>query len=1714
MFFADDYINFTFEKRIYNENSNGKRKAVFRPAIYKSTRTVAFISDTGALERAHKIFYKLFANEYNHPMTHRLTAILIALLVVFTVAEVTTAAPVDGHVYRIVNAGYNEAMIAAGAGNITAAAINEDEPAQLWLAEANPAGTGFYMRNLKTGYYMSSSRARSRVWQAQFSIEPDDPSMLLTFVPTGKNYFIHTVAGYGKTDDEGTHGFAHEDGSHRVVGWNTSSENTKWNLVEPDGITSAQIADAKKQWQTSVSKIEAGKVYRIRNYNYGHALAPSGDMLVGAQVSEADTAQMWLVENNPSGEGYLIRNYASGKLVASSRESGKQWSLQDTYVPNQTVSALRFNKRSTGFAFSTLSTYQPDNEANDYTYAHEDAQRAVVGWLVTTNPSVWHFSVVDDITPADIAAKTQTWPCFKQNTVANALAAIFTDAACTELTPEYASIDPASLDTDPNVLALPEPLRPMVRKILLDDWSETDPYNGNEWDSSHARKFRVMMAEPYSDAGHGATLAGIQAYGDVNNPTGIVTDNGTTLYIMVDKEPREGSTLRIAGRTGEGTPMVTLNNNSDGVLLKKGLNVVECNQDLADMIIYYTVRTTNNRTRLRELTDYEDIKIHIEGGSLNGYFNAQGDALYEPDTNEDWLYYRERARHAMFMLLSKYNSLYIHFHDIFDDNGNRTQCLKSLCSPEAYAQGLFDLNATMRAWDEMFVAETLIMGLQPDSLIESEKAAGRDYYDTLAGDDLARDDYYKYFNNRHLGISLRECAFMNATWWRTAYNPGTISSIIREFPTGDFWGPAHEFGHLNQGPMNIAGSTEESNNVFSNVALFYRGEHTSRADYPSVQRQRFNEGQNFHEHSTWGTTRMWFQLWLYYHAIGHNKRFYPRLYELLRNNPLRRTTAPGHEGEENPMLAKDDLLHFAKMACVAAGEDLTDFFDAWGFLEVQDGYYIGDYTSYTSYLSAEDIAEWRQEIATLAAENGWKKNQAIIFIDDRVGSDKKSYEFDKNKCGTMGGLNDFRQGAPVNGEYTFTITGTTVKVTGATGGVGFLIHDEAGELIGFANETTFEVGPEAAEKIRSGQCTFQVLCPDNSAVTVVDAIHSGSLEQRLQAMDELLAKSAEVLALSDRYGCNPGFLRPEFTAELQSVYDDVKTQREEGRITTENSGELYDALYGQFMAVRGITATLENTIPVTPGAIYVFISNKLYPGKGIKANDAGTQLANVNVGEVDADDEAQQWIFEPTDEEDYYYIRNVKFNKYIGKASADKGAIPLLDQPMKQLVLFRELALFTISPEGSDHDSLHDDGYGRLTRWDSSASASRWTLNMLDNWEYKGALADLLAVIANSETLMAKVGTITDTPQGTVAEPLAEYTFVTPEMLIDLYTLVAAGKELVASAGPDSVDELKASYAAISAAYQTLLAAVNRNVGRLEELIERTRELAVAIANARETIEPISFAEENMFSNAYYTGNNNDKFTSWSVLSDNNYSTYFHSNYDNVNTSDGLDHYIRMQLPVVSDDDRTIIFSYATRKGNQSNFYPVEATLEYSATGEDWNTAAELSDELPIISAFLFESEPLTIPAGTEYIRFMVHKNRFSATDASSKQAGGHCFFVVSEMGISDYTVSCEPDLETYPKADTDVIRKAVTQLHAAAQTLARPDFGNARFDAAYEALLPHYEALLEIYNDRLTDIDTIFIGDANSLNRAVIYTLGGIRVGSIATPGIYIINGKKTFVR
>ena len=255
-------------------------------------------------------------------------------------------------------------------------------------------------------------------------------------------------------------------------------------------------------------------------------------------------------------------------------------------------------------------------------------------------------------------------------------------------------------------------------------------------------------------------------------------------------------------------------------------------------------------------------------------------------------------------------------------------------------------------------------------------------------------------------------------------------------------------------------------------------------------------------------------------------------------------------------------------------------------------------------------------------------------------------------------------------------------------------------------------------------------------------------------------------------------------------------------------------------------------------------------------------------------------------------------------------------------------------------------------------------------------------------------------------------------------------------------------------------------------------------------------------------------FTSWDVLFDNNLDTFFHSNYDNRNSEDGLDHYIRIELPEAPTGEEDFIFSYTTRKGT-SNWFPAEAVLEYSVDGEEWDTITTLADELPFKPGTVFMSAPFSIPAGTRYVRFMVNKNRESATNGNTKMAGGHCFFVLTELSMANYVINCSIDTRFFPTADLDVYKAAIRQLHISDLTLERPRYSNPDYDEAYAALLPHYEALKSIYDNGLeTGITEISVEDASALHGAMIYTINGVRLNKISEKGIYIIDGRKVIVK
>ncbi|MDE6338878.1 MAG: hypothetical protein K2K97_03710, partial [Muribaculaceae bacterium] len=392
---------------------------------------------------------------------------------------------IDNGVYRIDQAYYKDnSMTVTGSKGITYEASNSNDEKQLWVLIPNSDHTGYYVRNYATGYYMTSPVVKNQQWTAGTPENLNDKNCVFAFKERESNgdIIIYPISIVGTADEGTQNGYAHA-ASSKVICYRNGAGASGWQLTYVPK-TPAEIAAKKTTWANFVSEITPGKAYRIINDYYGHAMTPgNNNSLVGTESNKSNINQIWIVETNTNGEGYFIRNYESGKVVASSCVREKAWSLHDVYVPDQAASAMYFVKKASGFGFSTISTRDENNESNNYTFAHENNVTTILGYVVNSNPSLWHFSPVEEISAADIAAKTLTWECYKKNKIDMALASIFTDLACTQLTPKYASMDPAKFDTDPNVLALPEGLRPMVRKIRTGDWSEPDPYHGYKWDS-------------------------------------------------------------------------------------------------------------------------------------------------------------------------------------------------------------------------------------------------------------------------------------------------------------------------------------------------------------------------------------------------------------------------------------------------------------------------------------------------------------------------------------------------------------------------------------------------------------------------------------------------------------------------------------------------------------------------------------------------------------------------------------------------------------------------------------------------------------------------------------------------------------------------------------------------------------------------------------------------------------------------------------------------------------------------------------------------------------------------------------------------------------------------------------------------------------------------------------------------------------------------------
>ena len=592
------------------------------------------------------------------------------------------------------------------------------------------------------------------------------------------------------------------------------------------------------------------------------------------------------------------------------------------------------------------------------------------------------------------------------NTVAKLFSSnFFEDVACTQLKPEYQAMSDEELTAALTEVGMPEWMVATALKVKNGSWE------------AYEQDFRIHDYKPYSDASYWNDKMMASGGSYMGNPTGIYAENdGDEIYVFVDEDVKSDATLYLAGCVEN----QLIYSATTGKKLEKGLNIIDGTKDA----LYYILYTANTKSMTKTLDQWPNIKIHIEGGKVNGYYDVSR------HSNVDYQALLKAAKLSRFTIRGGHSLYHLKtrsFKQIFPDS----------------------IDKSIAWFDSVAVWEKNLMGMTEE--VASGKKAGYPWY--LTGGEAI---YPIYYNNPNFAIEgePEDAGYANSTSYRTSYNGFDCirNCLDATNPNMDDWCAAHECGHNNQRAINVEGCTEASNNVFSNFVCYLGGLNTSNGSSLSTVMDEFARREPFYYRDVNSRLRFYWDLYLYYHLGQKNTSFYPNLFKALRNDPL---TLYNSSNNYN------GGLKFVRKVCEVAQEDLTDFFNVWGFFEpIKTGSIIEDYGSHPIAVTKTNIKSTKAKIATYPV-----KNREILFVEDRAdyvpstgfltaagtqrnGSDKVG------QYGDLGQFWDYWVENPEPSSYTYLKSDSLYALEG-TGGLGFMMLDDEDSLKFVSNSKNF-----------------------------------------------------------------------------------------------------------------------------------------------------------------------------------------------------------------------------------------------------------------------------------------------------------------------------------------------------------------------------------------------------------------------------------------------------------------------------------------------------------------------------------------------------------------------------------------------------------------------------------------------------------------------------------
>lgn len=851
-----------------------------------------------------------------------------------------------------------------------------------------------------------------------------------------------------------TKGYLKYDGKNKFAYTNgTAAEKINWVIEE-------KIPFA--------TELEDGAYYRIKNAQYPELLLTEsyGDNTISGKAGAAVRTpymQMW-------------------KLVKIGDQSGTEgkWKLQNVltgrHINTQTTTSAQFKTTASGFAFITQKGEAGGNPyftfglAKDGNGLHCASGGNVVNWGVSAEASHWNLQkiTVTEDQLAEAAAFYKEYNDAKaivtdlnksSNRTAyhNVFNEIFTDLSCSELKPEY--LEKNQEEQEAAIASLPEVLQQMVRSVKTSTWvtDKDETYNG------YVKKFRLGTFEPYSDRQTWRTITNVGPFGQLVNPTGITVKVGEVICVFVEKLPGTGATMKLEIASGT-------EHTGEQFTLKQGLNAIQATKDGELFVAYFVTNKDKYVVATKDhAADFDPIRVHIEGGQATGTWD-----MYRKMTNDDWTY----------LCKNMFGAEYLHV------KGEST--VLSLVTDKV--KGAPNVEGIMKIWD--FIFET---------------------QERLIGHDGQWDGRYRpVITPRDVNASI------NPNWGGNCgtNHPSISKDYLFNFEkmvndVGHLWEIYHEEAHAHQYPINLAATTESSNNGYAQMTNYEFGSYNSRNkgietlvifknnDWGWVDILRGGEGCSrsegfpYYDQALWLQCHMFYQLYQYFHIQGHMPDFWPRVADAMRSNG----GITYGRSAENPGYYYNDYLKFAKVCAEVSQTDLWEFFDTWGFftycdeVKVGNDYkkenaqyfknndrpdigvrFVGDYGSYYLRMPIRGNKQDEQYLSDLKTEMQAyaKKAPGLMFIDDhikpmkvtdtcfvatiypkRVGTEMGYYGVTKGTSGDVGMFWEF-DGVNRADNIFYTIKGSTVTMHGS-GYLGIKIYNQDGKIVRIYNTTTFTI---------------------------------------------------------------------------------------------------------------------------------------------------------------------------------------------------------------------------------------------------------------------------------------------------------------------------------------------------------------------------------------------------------------------------------------------------------------------------------------------------------------------------------------------------------------------------------------------------------------------------------------------------------------------------------